>query len=295
MAEWIASVKVLFSEAMVNTVFKILGAILVLIIGFALIKWFMRLFCNLKIAKRVDPSAFSFLKSLVSIALKLLLVFIVAGMIGVPSASLIALLGSAGLAIGLALQGSLSNFAGGVMILLFKPFVLGDYVEAAGTEGGTVQDISIFYTTFLTPDNRVIVIPNGELSNKTITNYSRMPDRRVDLRFGVAYESEIGLVRRVMTEVARENPDLHDTPEPSARLKEFDDDAMIFELRAWCASDRYWDCCFDLREAMKEAFDRNGIVIPFPQLDIHTDPGETIHVALRTPKEQIEKLRHTDD
>lgn len=248
---------------------KIGIALLILVVGLLVIKWLNKLVANSKLFRKMDKSAFSFMKSMISMLLKVLLLLIIAGAVGIPTASLIALVGSAGLAIGLAMQGSLSNLAGGLMILLFKPFSVGDYIISSAAEGGTVTDISIFYTTLLTPDNRSVVIPNGEISNKSLINYSKMPTRRLDMKFGVSYDSDVKQVKSIILEVASAHPLTHDNPEPFARLKEMADSALIFELRIWCDTADYFTCYFDINEQIKQAFDRAGISIPFPQIDVH--------------------------
>ena len=266
------SIKEFFSSSFGEFLVHLLVAVLVLVIGWLLIKWFLRLLTRSKLAKKMDPSAFSFFRSAVSITLKVVLVLTAASIIGVPSASIIALIGSIGVAIGLALQGSLSNLAGGLMILLFKPFAVGDYIEPSGAEGGTVKDISIFYTTLLTIDNRTVVLPNGELSNKPLENYTKMDKRRLDMRFSVGYDSDIDQVKAVMQQVIDAQEKLHRDPVPFARLREQGDSALIFEMRAWCNTDDYWGCYFDINEQMKKAFDAAGLNIPYPQMDVHMVP-----------------------
>ena len=220
----------------------------------------------------MDKSAFTFFRSAISITLKVVLILTAASIVGVPSASIIALIGSIGVAIGLALQGSLSNLAGGLMILIFKPFAVGDYIQPQDTEGGTVKDISIFYTTLLTVDNRTIVLPNGDLSNKPMENYTKMDKRRLDMRFSVGYDSDIEKVKMVMQKVIDRQEKLHREPAPFARLREMGDSALIFEMRSWCNTDDYWSCYFDINEQMKEAFDAAGFNIPYPQMDVHMVP-----------------------
>lgn len=201
----------------------------------------------------------------------LLLAVLIASVVGVSSASIVAVLGSVSLAIGLALQGSLANFAGGVMILLFKPFVIGDYIELKTGEVGTVTDISIFYTTLLTVDNRRLVIPNGAVSNASVTNYTAMPQRRVDLEFSVAYDSDAALVKRLILETAAQDPRIQKDPAPFARMTRMDASALVFTFRGWCETGDYWEVYFDLCERVKAAFDANGVAIPFPQMDVHVN------------------------
>lgn len=266
--------KQFFSEATLNAILGVIGAILILIVGFALIRWVMKLLSRSNLFKNSDPAAASFLRSFISIALKLLLVLAVASKLGVPGSSIVAMIGSAGLAVGLALQGSLSNFAGGLMILLFKPFKLDDYIEIPGKAEGFVKDISIFYTTLLTCDHTKVVVPNGTVSNSELLNRSAMPTRRVELSFGIDYGAEMEKVRAAILSVARAHSLVLPDPEPTVRVSALDDSAVQYCLRAWCLTENYWDVSADLREGVKKELDRQGISIPFPQLDVHTDAGE---------------------
>ena len=181
MEQFWQSIKEFFSSSFGEFLVSLAVAILVLVIGWILIKWILKLLSRSKLSKKMDKSAFTFFRSAISITLKVVLILTAASIVGVPSASIIALIGSIGVAIGLALQGSLSNLAGGLMILIFKPFAVGDYIQPQDTEGGTVKDISIFYTTLLTVDNRTIVLPNGDLSNKPMENYTKMDKRCLDM------------------------------------------------------------------------------------------------------------------
>ena len=257
------------SETGVQMILKALGAIIVLFVGFRLIRWITRFAARSSMAKRMDPTASSFLGSALSIGLKMVLIIAVCGIVGIPTASIIAVLGSAGVAVGLAMQGSLSNFAGGVMILLFRPFVKGDYIEIPNSEAGTVEDISIFYTTLMTPDNRKVVIPNGTVSNATLTNYSATPRRRVDLVFSAAYEADIDQVRRCILEAAVKSPAILSDPAPDVVLKELGDSSVQYLFRGWCDPKDYLATTFEIRENVKRSFDGAGVPIPYPQLDVH--------------------------
>ncbi|MEA4911883.1 MAG: mechanosensitive ion channel family protein [Oscillospiraceae bacterium] len=271
MENLIDSVKKYFTEATADAVLKVVGSVLVLFLGFALIKWLVKAAARTKAAQRMDPSLLSFLRSFISIGLKILLIFSVADNLGVPTTSFLTLLGSAGIAIGLSLQGSLSNMAGGLMILLFRQFKVGDFIEAPGGYSGTVADISIFYTTLTTVDNRKIVIPNGTLSNGVITNYNAQDKRRVDIEFSVGYGSDIEGVKRILLETACAHKLALREPAPFARMTKQGDSALVFTLRVWCSAADYWPLFFDLNEQVKQAFDANGIAIPFPQMDVHLD------------------------
>ena len=262
---------VLLSETVFDMILTVLGAILILIIGFVLIKWLMNVLIKTKKLQVLDKSVLSFIQSFVSIALKILLILTVASFVGIPTASIIALIGSAGLAIGLALQGSLSNLAGGVMILAFKPFGVGDYIDTVNAQSGTVTNISIFYTSLQTFDNRIVVIPNSLISNNAVVNYSKMPLRRVDMSFSIAYETDIEFAKKILHSVASTHEKALVDPAPIIRISSFADSAMIIELCVWCNNDDYWDCYFDLNQQVKKAFDENGIVIPFMQINLRTD------------------------
>lgn len=205
----------------------------------------------------------------------LLLVVIVAALdqLGVNTTSLIALIGAAGLAVGLALQGSLQNFAAGVMLTIFRPFKAGDYVEAGGT-GGTVEAITIFTTTLRTPDNREVIVPNGSIYSGTITNFSARPTRRIDLVFGVSYGDDLKKAKEVIGQILSQDERILDDPEPLIAVAELGDSSVNFYVRPWVNSGDYWAVRFDLTEKIKLAFDENGISIPFPQMDVHVEKTE---------------------
>ncbi len=248
-------------------------AILVLVLGL----WAIRLF--LKGIQRVmdrkedmDPSLKSFLMSLLGVTLKILLVISVISMVGIETTSFIAVIGAAGLAIGLALQGTLANFAGGVLILLLKPYRTGDYIEGAGLSG-TVHEIQIFYTILYTPQNQVINIPNGQLSNNPITNYTMLDTRRLDLSFGIGYQDDIDRAKQVLSEIIEGEERIHKEPEPQILMDGIGDSSVNLKIRVWTRTDEFWGLHFDMKETVKKAFDREGITIPFPQRDIHIKEG----------------------
>lgn len=219
--------------------------------------------------QHIDPSARSFLSSFLNVALKLILVVVAAGIVGVPTSSLVAVLGSASLAVGLALQGSLSNFAGGMMVLLFKPFSVDDLIMEPGGELGTVKDISILYTTIRTFDMRNIILPNGNLANGRIVNYSKEDYMRADLEFTVAYGSDVSTVCDCLLSVAKSCPLLLSEPAPQAVLTRLDDSAIVFVLRAYCSAQNYPSVPGALTEPVMNALNKANIEIPFPQLDVH--------------------------
>lgn len=247
---------------------KLLGAIIIFVIGLKLISWISNIIRNSSKLDKLDNSLRSFLSSFTKIVMYTVLVITIAMILGVPATSFITILASCGVAIGLALQGSLSNFAGGLMILFFKPFKVGDFIEASG-ETGTVVDVSVVYTSLLTLDNKRITMPNGALTNATIKNYSSEEFRRVDLSFNVAYESDDKTVKKIIDDVIQAHPMALKDPAPFVRVSEHSNNAMVYTVRIWCKNDDYWTVYFDVLEGVKEAFDKNNITIPFPQMDVH--------------------------
>lgn len=247
---------------------KLLGAIVIFIVGIKLTSWLSKWIRNSSKLDKLDTSLRSFLASFSKIAMYIVLIITVAMILGVPATSFITILASCGVAIGLALQGSLSNFAGGLMILFFKPFKVGDFIEAAG-ETGTVVEISVVYTELLTLDNKRITLPNGTLTNSTIKNYSSEELRRVDLTFNVAYNSDDSKVKSIINDVISNHPQALKDPEPFVRLSQHGDSALVYTVRIWCKNSDYWTVYFDVLEGVKEEFDKTGITIPFPQVDVH--------------------------
>ncbi|WP_313226898.1 mechanosensitive ion channel family protein [Stutzerimonas chloritidismutans] len=242
-------------------------AILTLLIGWWLINTLTGKVASLLQRRHVDPTLHGFIGSLASIVLKVLLLVSVASMIGVETTSFIAVIGAAGLAIGLALQGSLANFAGGVLILLFRPIRVGEWIEAQGV-AGTVHSIQIFHTVLKSADNKTIVVPNGSLSNGHITNYSREPRRRADINVGIDYGADIKLARQILLEIAQDERVLHD-PEPVVFVTGLGDSSVNLSLRVWVATGDFWPVTFGFTELVKERFDEAGIGIPFPQRVVH--------------------------
>lgn len=269
MQELFTQIKSFLTEAALSVMLNVLFGIVVLILGFILIKWIMKLISKSNAFKKADAGAVKFMTNIISFALKIFLIFTVAIIVGVPAASIITLIGSAGVAIGLALQGSLSNLAGGIMLVFFKPFKVGDFIDSNNGSAGTVTDINVFYTTLVTPDNKILVIPNGILSNEPIVNYSVKEQRRVDFLFGVAYNSDSDKVKEVLLSVANSNEYVLNDPAPAVALNAYKDSAIEFSLKVWCNNANYWDCYFSINEAIKKEFDKNGISIPFPQLEVH--------------------------
>lgn len=247
---------------------KILQSIIVFLIGRFLIGKIIIMTEKLFEKENVDKSLHKFLLSLIKVGLQVLLIVTIAQMLGAEMTSFVAIIGSAGLAVGLALQGSLSNFAGGVLILLLKPFKVGDYIEAAG-HSGTVNEIQLFYTILKTPDNKNIIIPNSTVSNGSTVNYSANPTRRVDFKFGVGYEADIFKVKEILNRIANQHELVLKDPVHQVALSEHGDSSINFILRIWCKSEDYWTLYFDVMEKVKMEFDKEEINIPYPQMDVH--------------------------
>lgn len=247
---------------------RLVGAIVVLFIGWRIIRVIRRGLSNMMERREIDTSLRSFLISLIVNLLKILLVISVLGMIGVEMTSFIALLGAAGLAVGLALSGTLQNLAGGVMILLFKPFKVGDYIEAQGF-AGTVNEIQIFNTILKTPDNKTIIIPNGGLSTGSMVNFSTEPLRRVDWTFGIAYGDDSDQAISVLLGIFKSDERILTEPEPFVAVSSLGDHSVDFAARAWVKSSDYWAVFFDINQKVYKTFAQRGLHIPFPQMDVH--------------------------
>lgn len=250
--------------------FKILAVVILSVVGFKVIKWIKRWIRTSPRLNMIDTSLRSFAVSFVSVVLYSLLFVTALMILGVPATSFVAVLTTCAAAIGLALQGALSNFAGGIMILLFKPFKVGDYIEASG-ESGTVNEISVVYTEILTFDNERITIPNGTLTNSVIKNYSSEEFRRVDLKFRTSLDADVESVKKIIRNAVECNPMALDNPSPFVRLSEQGKSALSFDVRVWCKNADYWDVKYDTIESVKKAFDENGINVPHNQLDVHVN------------------------
>ena len=247
---------------------KILACLLILVIGNLLIKLLLKFFPNGKKFNKMDRTVRVFLHHLIKIALNILLIVSIVAIIGVPMASVITVIASAGAAVALALQGSLSNLAGGFMLLLFRPFRIDDFIETQGISG-TVIDVGFFYTTVRTGDNKHIMLPNGSLTNSTVINYSREENRRVDIDFSIAYESDCEAAIRLINGIIEANELVLKDPEHFVRMTEMTDSAVKITARAWCKNSDYWTVKFDISDKVKAAFAQNGIEIPYPQMDVH--------------------------
>ncbi len=248
---------------------KFLMALLVLIVGFRITRFIENRMLKAKSWIKIDSTLQLFVSSATRMGLKLLVVITAIMVAGVPMTTFVAVLGAAGLAIGLALQGSLSNMAGGVLIISLRPFKVGDYIDGAG-HSGTITEIGLFYTHMTTVDNRVIIIPNSTMASSSIINYVFYPTRRLDLDFGVDYNSDIETVKTILMDTIVKHPLVLKDPEPFVRLGAHADSALVFKTRTWVNTSDYWSLNFDLQEQVKEAFDANGIEIPYPHMVIQS-------------------------
>lgn len=257
------------SNSLVDFLPNLIKAVIILLVGYFAIRLFRMFMLRIMNRKEdMDPTLIKFLMDLVTWVLRLLLFIIVISTLGVETSSFVAIIGAAGLAIGLALQGSLANFAGGILIILFKPFRVGDFIEAQG-EGGTVTEIQILYTRMLTPNNQVVFLPNGTLSNNNIKNYSTEPIRKAELIIGVGYGSDLKHVKSILHRIIGAEPAILKDPEPVVRVKDLADSSINFQVFAWATNGDYWQMLSDFKENVKYEFDKEGIEIPFPQTDLN--------------------------
>jgi small conductance mechanosensitive channel len=247
---------------------KILLALVTLLIGFWLINKISRMFSQTLEKRGIDDTVKPFLQSMISVGLKVLLLFSVAGIFGIETASFIAVFGAMAFAIGMALQGSLSHFASGIMLLVFKPYKVGDLVELGG-KVGVVEAIQIFNTILLTPDNKKITIPNGVVTSDVITNISGQGEIRVDMSFGIGYSDDIDRAKTVIQEVADKCPQILKSKSVDIFVSELADSSVNFAVRPWAKSEHYWDVYFFMHEQLKKGFDNAKIEIPFPQRSVH--------------------------
>lgn len=250
---------------------NLLVAIIILFVGFKLAGILSRAVVKVLEKRESAIGLITFSKSLVSAIVKVLTVITVFTQLGIEMTSFIAILGAAGFAIGMAFSGTLSNFAGGVIILILKPFKVGDYIEAQG-ESGTVTEIQIFHTILLTPDNKTIILPNGPVSTGNVTNYSTQDTRRVDFTFGFGYGEDLKLAKETVLEIINSHPKVMKDPEPFVRLGSLGDSSVNLTVRIWSKKEDYWDIHFYVNEKVYEKFDEvEGLSIPFPQMDVHVD------------------------
>ena len=250
---------------------KVAGAILTLIIGFWVIGRVVSSIKNMMEARNIDATIRPFLGSLISVGLKILLLLSVASMFGIETTSFVAIFGALAFAIGMALQGSLGHFASGVMLLVFKPYKVGDLVEIGGGNQGTVLEIQVFNTILETLDNKRIIVPNGVVTSNVITNISGQGEIGVELTFGIGYNDDIDKAREVILRVGKECPYVLDSPAQGVVVGELADSSVNLNTRPFCKSEHYWDTLLYMQEHVKKAFDKEGISIPFPQMDVHVD------------------------
>lgn len=256
----------------------IISALLIFIIG----KWVARRLANMMRAvmqrNKLDPTIIGFITNIAYYTLLTMVIIAAIGTLGVETTSLAAVIAAAGLAIGLALQGSLSNFAAGVMIVFFRPFKSGDFIEAAGTSG-TVKDVSIFTTHLLTPDNRSVIVPNNSIIGWVITNFSAQPKRRIDMVVGVGYDDDLSKVKKVLTSILDKHDKILKDPAYTIAVSELADSSVNLVVRPWVASGDYWPVRFELTETIKTRFDKEGISIPYPQRDLHIIDSAPVAVS----------------
>lgn len=254
---------------------KFLAAMIILFIGLKLIKWVENGIFKALRKIELEDTLRMFLKSIIRVLLKLLLFLTVASTMGVEMTSFIAMFTAAGFAIGLALQGNLANFAGGLLILLVKPFKVGDFIEAQ-SHSGTVKEIQIFHTVLVTVDNKKVIIPNGSLSNGSCINYSAFEERRVDMIFSADYTSDIDKVKALLVEIVNKHPKIFSDPKPVVRLQSLAASSIDFTVRVWCKTSDYWDVYYDITEEVKIRFDKEKIDIPYPHMTLKFDKEEKI-------------------
>lgn len=247
---------------------KLIGTIIVLILGMWIIKLVQKTLRRNFEKREMDASLQGFLNSLIGMLFKAMLWISVIGMMGVEMTSFIAVLGAAGLAFGMALSGTLQNFAGGAMILIFKPFKLGDFIEAQG-HAGIVKEIQVFNTILKTGDNKIIIIPNAGLSNSSMINYSTEPMRRVDLVFGIGYGDNVDKAKEVLLGLIKNDNRILNEPEPFIAVSELAESSVNIVVRVWAEAPNYWGIYFDLTENVYKTFEKEGLNIPFPQMDVH--------------------------
>ena len=248
---------------------RILAALINFIIGKFLINWANKLFATMLQKRKVDASIQSFLKSIVNITLLVMLFLAVIGKLGIELTSFAALLASVGVAVGMALSGNLSNFAGGVIILVFRPYKVGDNIEASTGVSGTVTDIQIFHTVLTTPDNKVIFAPNGAMSSAVVTNYSRKETRRLDFTFGVEYGTDFQQARTILMEIINQDTRILKDPTPFVEIGALADSSVNITVRVWVNASDYWAVNFDMKKNVYATFNEKGISFPFPQLTVH--------------------------
>lgn len=257
------------SPVVLNALWHIALALVIFFVGRWLIEKFLSRVALLDNKTKIDPGVAKFVRSLVRVALWALLIYFIADFLGVPTASFVALLGSIGVTVGLALQGSLSNFAGGLIIMFLHPFKTGDYIKTALDIEGTVVEIGLFFTTLRMADNKIITIPNGNLSAGNIINYNVLPVRRLSTTVGIAYEADTARAIELLTALIKSRKPLVNPEKALVYVKELGDSSVVLGLHYWVKTDDYWDEAWSINQAIKDVLDQNGIAIPFNQLDVH--------------------------
>lgn len=247
---------------------KLLFALVILILGAWIAKMIRKVVLRVLTKRNLEPIIVGFLSNLLYVILMVFVVLAALGKLGIQTTSLVAIVGAAGLAIGLALQGSLANFAAGFLLIVFRPFKKGDYIEAAGT-AGIVEEIQVFTTILKTPDNRLVIVPNAKITGDNIVNFSALEMRRLDLTYGVSYADEVPKVKQVLQRIAQADVRVLKDPAPLVLLTQMADSSVNFQLRLWVKPADYWGVTFDTNEKVKVTFDQEGITIPFPQRDVH--------------------------
>ncbi len=265
--------ELLMSEYAVPWAIKLVTAVLIFVIGRIVIKLVIKLVKKLLHKSSMDEMLIDFVSSILNAVLLLFVIIAALNQLGVDTSSLVALIAAAGLAIGLALQGSMQNFAAGVMILVFKPFKSGDFIEAGGVSG-VVEKIQIFSTLMRTGDNKEVIVPNGSIYSGAITNFSARDTRRVDMVFGIGYDDDIRLAKSILEKLVSEDSRILPEPVPVIALSELADSSVNFVVRPWVNSGDYWGVMWDMNEKVKLAFDEAGISIPYPQMDLHLHKQE---------------------
>ncbi len=270
---------------------QLLIGLVVLFVAFWIINIIARVVRKSMIKHNRDKTITSVVYQIIKKGLKVVLVVIFLGYVGIDTAGIGAIIGAIGVAIGLAAQGALSNFAGGMIILIMRPIKVGDYVETDGEEG-TVEDIHMFYTYIVTPSNQTVMIPNGEITSGAIVNYSTKPTRRLDLKFTISYNEDFEFAENVILDILYKHPKVLDDPEPMVRIDEHGDSAIVLLCRVWTKTEDYWDVRYDLLEEVKRRFDEEEIEIPYPQMDVHTpEPAaRRTRPKLDTRKRRIKKI-----
>ena len=257
------------SPVVLNALWHIALALVIFFVGRWLIEKFLSRVALLDNKTKIDPGVAKFVRSLVRVALWALLIYFIADFLGVPTASFVALLGSIGVTVGLALQGSLSNFAGGLILIFLHPFKTGDYIKTASDIEGTVVEIGLFFTTLRMADNKIITIPNGNLSAGNIINYNVLPVRRLSTTVGIAYEADTVRAIELLTALIKSRKPLVNPEKALVYVKELGDSSVVLGLHYWVKTDDYWDEAWSINQAIKDVLDQNGIAIPFNQLDVH--------------------------